>query len=237
MDGLLDFLANNYVYFMVGAILLLFALIGFIFGGKRKQKKEESLQGAAPAANTVMPDPAPAVTPETTVETVQEQPTLEQAEAPTLNFDAQAPAEPASIFDMPQENVEPTIAEPINVSSETTIGEPISMDEPIAVEPVVETVEAVVEPIVEEPVVEVPTEPIVEPVVEETIVEAPVETITEPVVEPIAAEPVVEDPISEPITSEVPVEPTVETSATPVVEPVAEIPAVETTEEQTTPLA
>ena len=39
MDKLLNFLADNYVYFMIGAVILLFALIGFFVDGKRKKKK------------------------------------------------------------------------------------------------------------------------------------------------------------------------------------------------------
>ena len=41
MDSILSFLADNYKYFMIAAVVLLFALIGFIVDGKKKKKNEE----------------------------------------------------------------------------------------------------------------------------------------------------------------------------------------------------
>lgn len=38
MDSILSFLADNYKYFMIAAVVLLLALIGFIVDGKRKRR-------------------------------------------------------------------------------------------------------------------------------------------------------------------------------------------------------
>ena len=40
MDNVLNFLSENYLYFMIGSVVLLFALIGFAVEG-RKNKKED----------------------------------------------------------------------------------------------------------------------------------------------------------------------------------------------------
>lgn len=42
MDNVLNFLADNYKWFMIGAGVLLLALIGFIVDGKRKKKDDSS---------------------------------------------------------------------------------------------------------------------------------------------------------------------------------------------------
>lgn len=42
MDNVLNFLADNYIWFMVGGVVLLIALIGFIVDGKKKKKEEDS---------------------------------------------------------------------------------------------------------------------------------------------------------------------------------------------------
>lgn len=41
MDSLLSFLEENYIWFFVAGIVLLFALIGYIFDSKRKKKKQD----------------------------------------------------------------------------------------------------------------------------------------------------------------------------------------------------
>ena len=40
MDSVMNFLADNYIWFFVAAGVLLFALIGFIIDSKKKQKSE-----------------------------------------------------------------------------------------------------------------------------------------------------------------------------------------------------
>ena len=40
MESVMNFLADNYIWFFVAAGVLLFALIGFIIDSKRKKKNE-----------------------------------------------------------------------------------------------------------------------------------------------------------------------------------------------------
>lgn len=40
MENVLSFLADNYLYFMIGAVVLLFALIGFAVDGKKRKKDD-----------------------------------------------------------------------------------------------------------------------------------------------------------------------------------------------------
>lgn len=58
MENILEFLENNYIWFLVAAAILLLALIGFIVDSKRKQKKMEgnldTLDKVAPAPTTEM---------------------------------------------------------------------------------------------------------------------------------------------------------------------------------------
>ena len=52
MEAIKDFLANNYMIFMIISVVLLIALIGFLVGGKKKKKDA----GEVPANNGVQPD-------------------------------------------------------------------------------------------------------------------------------------------------------------------------------------
>ena len=72
MDKVLTFLADNYLIFMIVAVILLFALIGFIVDGKKKKQKEgEVVPGASvppqavPAEPVATPAVQPAMAPET----------------------------------------------------------------------------------------------------------------------------------------------------------------------------
>lgn len=42
MENVLDFLANNYIWFLIAAVVLAFALVGFIIDSKRKEKKRKN---------------------------------------------------------------------------------------------------------------------------------------------------------------------------------------------------
>ena len=55
MDKVLNFLADNYLIFMIVAVVLLFALIGFIVDGKKKKQKNAEV---VPSTN-VPPQPVP----------------------------------------------------------------------------------------------------------------------------------------------------------------------------------
>jgi hypothetical protein len=53
MDTILNFLADNYKWFMGGAIVLLIALIGFVVDGKKKKNKNEELPESTATINQV----------------------------------------------------------------------------------------------------------------------------------------------------------------------------------------
>ena len=53
MDAILNFLADNYKWFMGGAIVLLIALIGFVVDGKKKKNKSEELPESTATINQV----------------------------------------------------------------------------------------------------------------------------------------------------------------------------------------
>ena len=59
MESIFNFLADNYIYFMIAAGILAIALIGFLIDGKKKQKKEEiagvPTMQAMNTQNTVQP--------------------------------------------------------------------------------------------------------------------------------------------------------------------------------------
>lgn len=63
MDKLLDFLANNYIYFLIGAGVLFFALIGFIVDLKKRNKSEEGTAEVAPEVPIEVQVPASPVAP------------------------------------------------------------------------------------------------------------------------------------------------------------------------------
>ena len=83
-DNILNFLADNYLIFMIVAVILLFALIGFIVDGKKKkQKNVEEVPGAS-----VPPQPTPAVANPNVApqaETVTPAPTMASASEPSLS--------------------------------------------------------------------------------------------------------------------------------------------------------
>ena len=78
MENILSFLADNYLYFMIGAVVLLFALIGFAVDGRMKKKDDRVEMNPAntmpnqgvqfgqnpTAAQTTVPNQVPPVQPE-----------------------------------------------------------------------------------------------------------------------------------------------------------------------------
>lgn len=72
MESVMNFLADNYIWFFVAAIILCFALIGFIIESKRKEKSEfkgESITEENTITNNVTDNTIP-VTPVTPVDPV-----------------------------------------------------------------------------------------------------------------------------------------------------------------------
>lgn len=200
MDSILSFLADNYKYFMIAAVVLLFALIGFIVDGKKKKKNEEvvpvpnadaqaqAAQGMAPTqpVQTQPATPAPTVE-QTAVEPglVIEEPSLNNVEPASqeLNLDASVQEEQGSIFGTPEMQapaaVETTAPDPATVEGPTLIIE--DKEETPAPEMVASTPEPVaptpVETVVPEPT---PAAPVAEPVAEPTVQEvAPTMTAPE----------------------------------------------------------
>lgn len=168
MEGILDFLENNYIWFLVAAVILLFALVGFIVDSKRKQKKMEgNFEGTgntAPLANEVPVSPVENVN--TPVEETTEAPVFENntevqtpvESAPEVIAFNEAPVENTNSNDMtfndiptPQVNETPVVEAPV----QEEIIEPFNIGTPVEA--------PAVSPVVEEPVV-TPSEPVIEPV-------------------------------------------------------------------------
>lgn len=216
MDSILSFLADNYKYFMIAAVVLLFALIGFIVDGKKKKKNEEvvpvpnadaqaqAAQGMAPTqpvqAQPVAPVPA---VEQTAAEPglVIEEPSLNNVEPTSqeLNLDASVQEEQGSIFGTPEMQapaaVETTAPDPATVEGPTLVIE--DKEETPAPEMVASTPEPVaptpVETVVPEPT---PAAPVAEPVAEPTVQEvAPTMTAPEMPAAPAATTP--ETPIQQ----------------------------------------
>lgn len=159
MEEVLSFLADNYKWFMIGAAVLLFALIGFIVDGRKKKKNEEIVPAgpATPAATTEMPvQPVAPVMPEEQ-SLIIEEPTLnpkteeveEVSSEPSLELnavEAQSQPQPESIFSIPEvNNVE-------NTSMAPAVGETPMMQSPNVVPtPVVESAPVMPEPAVVQP--------------------------------------------------------------------------------------
>ena len=142
MNSVMNFLADYYIWFFVAALLLSFALIGFIIDTKKKQKNEfkgESIE---------TPNNAPASTPEVIGQTVNVGPeavlggnntttTLESINpAPVSDETMEINDIPFNDVSTPVENVNQTV-EPINQTptENITIGSPITSEDYKPVEP------------------------------------------------------------------------------------------------------
>lgn len=86
MDNVLNFLADNYKWFMIGAGVLLLALIGFIVDGKRKKKDDSS--------NT--PAPLPTNGQVNTIQDLNNQ-AVAQTPAGPAQTNVAAPAQPVAV--------------------------------------------------------------------------------------------------------------------------------------------
>lgn len=142
MDNILSFLADNYKWFMLAAVLLLFALIGFIVDGKKKKKNEEvvpvpNADAQTQAATTVAPTtanastepaaPAPAATTAPAEEQglVIEEPSLNNVEATSNEVNIDGVEEEGSIFGTPEmqapASVETTAEDPAVTEGPTLV--------------------------------------------------------------------------------------------------------------------
>lgn len=154
MESVMNFLADYYIWFFVGAVVLCFALIGFIIDARKKKKNE--FKGEAinePNTQNVTPTPVsnePQVVGNTvnvggeatlgTTNTVSDStmeindipmaPTNPQVEEPAKVEFYAGPVEMPTVEQAPVNNTIPT-------SNETaTIGEPISFDNSAVSQPV-----------------------------------------------------------------------------------------------------
>lgn len=217
MDSILSFLADNYKYFMIAAVVLLFALIGFIVDGKKKKKNEEvvpvpnadaqaqAAQGMAPTQPVQAQPVAPAPAVEQTVAEpglVIDEPSLNNVEPASqeLNLGASVQEEQGSIFGTPEMQapaaVETTAPDPATVEGPTLVIE--DKEETPTPEMAAPTQEPVaptpVETVVPEPT---PVAPVAEPVVEPTTPTAPTMTAPEMPAAPTATPTTPETPIQQ----------------------------------------
>ena len=215
MEAILNFLADNYKWFMIGAVVLLVALIGFIVDGKKKKNKNEELPENTATINQVdAVSQSQNVVPTQEVEQslVFEQPSLNDND--TMSELKESGVEPSLTFE--NNNVEPqnptyygNAEQAVNetISNNNVIGDAITtpdmvynpVEKPIVVETPVYTAPA--EPFVMN---EIPATPMVEtPVVETPIVEVPV--VEMPTMPTPEQAPVVETPVVTVPTVETPV--------------------------------
>lgn len=221
MEKILGFLADNYLWFMIGAGVLLLALIGFVVNGRKEKKNNDnnaSLPGqdaqpaVVPTSNpletqmpsqpvqNVQPDLStqPTVNAEATVQTAEEKPTL-IFEEPSFN-DGNSEAVSNALGDSSSMGETPE-----SLDNAPTLGEPISVDAPV------ET------PTVETPVAEPVVEPVTEPLSAEPIIETP--SVSPEPIAPVANEPITsifdETPNNAPVENVVPEAPIVEAPSAP----------------------
>lgn len=213
-DTILNFLADNYLIFMIVAIILLFALIGFIVDGKKKKQKNTEVVPAtnvppqpmpvnqnatvAPQAETVTPAPtmaAPVSEPSLSgLESTANDVTINTSEpvTPTAPVTPEVQSQPESIFNTP-------VSEPA-VNTEIKVEEPtLVIEEPSApVAPAPEVMQSVETPVAPAPEVMMP------PIGETPSVEnGPAIGETPSVgVPPVAPEPVVQE--AAPVANEMP---------------------------------
>lgn len=184
MDNILSFLADNYKWFMLAAVLLLFALIGFIVDGKKKKKNEEvvpvpnadaqaaTTASAAPttvSASAEPAAPAPAQTPAEEQGIVIEEPSLNNVEATSTEVNVTTPEEEGSIFGTPEmqapASVETTAEDPAITEGPTLVIEEKEeaapeMSAPVQTESAPEVAPTTPEVVVSEPAPEMaPTTP------------------------------------------------------------------------------
>lgn len=229
MNNIVDFIVNNYIWFIVGGIVVILTIIGYFaeksdFLAKKRVVSQEDSKESAPVTVDENKE-GRGLRDIVNSHKDKEEKVEENVIAPLT--DTPTPVD-TPVSDVPQE-----LFAPINAASVPVAGTPV-VDAPLVEAPVVETpvdtpvVEEsapvldtpITEPVVETPVVDTPVieAPVVEAPVVDTPVEEPVVEATEPVTETV--EPVVETPVVEAPVVETPVE-------TPVVEPVMETPIVE----------
>lgn len=140
MDSILNFLADNYIWFMCGAGVLLLALIGLIVDGKKHKNKEEANNNVAPTpeineANIAFTEQGINTVPTATPAPMQEEPSLtfdnmpdesrptirETQNEPNLNMEASNVNVSSESASMPSQNVVNEVAQPASVATDNVI--------------------------------------------------------------------------------------------------------------------
>jgi hypothetical protein len=195
MDSILNFLSNNYKWFLIAAGVLVLALIGFIADSKKKKKAQENALNTAAVDGQAMAGiqtPVAPVAPEATINnpTGQNLNVQTNMEAPSMTFnDMPTPSANNEVVDTAipsvmtmdpiQNNMEfnNSTVQPENTAE---VNNAVSFETPsINPEPVIQMPS--IEPVMEMPNVEMPT--VVSPVESEIPAQEPT-IIPEPVVMP-----------------------------------------------------
>ena len=210
MDNVLNFLSENYIYFLIGSVVLLLFLIGYIVVEKKNKKKEENVSATAESPVVTQTENVAPVTPVEPMQTAPVEntmPTEPTVKAPSLDaFNSNATATPVE---------EPVVGEaPVTPTVETPVSEPAQ--EPASIFDTPEANATMEQLPPKEPTVEASTI-----VIEDNSTPA-VETQTENVAPVTPVEPMQTDPVE----NTMPTEPIVEAPALDV--PTVDIPAVET---------
>ena len=153
MESVMNFLADNYIYFFIAAGLLLFALIGFLIDSKKKKGKEfkgEAVSNMAPFENVTAPvetpmssvnasaveaPVAPVVNETLSTEPVVNTEVMQNVEVPTEPVMQETPMveQTMEINDIPLAMNEEAIIEekPVNPELQPVYSEPVNFEEPV----------------------------------------------------------------------------------------------------------
>jgi len=150
MESVMNFLADNYVWFFVAAGVLCFALIGFIIESRKKQKSEfkgESIEESTPSTvattnmnvNTNVESVVEPISEVVTKEEVIEPVVIEQNLETVSNVQDNSIEETMEINDIPISDNKPTSIEfysgPIEMKTPVPEPSPVTVEEQIVTEP------------------------------------------------------------------------------------------------------
>ena len=128
---MLDFLSENYIWFFVAAVVLLFALIGFIVEGKKKKNKEFKGESIKEETNNIESAAGLEINDIPVTETVNNA-SNEQTNPIEHLSEPQSIGETSPIEVAPNTQIEQQPTTPTAASENVIIGEPIEMkNEPV----------------------------------------------------------------------------------------------------------
>lgn len=197
MENILSFLADNHKWFLGAAVLLLFALIGFIVDGKKKKKTDEVVPNTNGPVQGQTPATEQAVMPKQNTNLNQTVETLD-SNVPTLDNVAPAKTElnleQGSIFETPETQVQTETTplgneQPIETQAEEATLVIEDKEETPQMQASEELQPTITEPqtlVTEQPVETKVEGPVMETTNEQTVVETPSETETIPQMQPVS---------------------------------------------------